>query len=114
MKIERGQIWLVSFNPSRGSEQRGTRPALIIQNNVGNQFSPNTIVLAISSKQGNVKLDIKIEKNNQNYLKNDSFVKCSQILTLSKDRLMKFMGGVSGNELREIEEALMVSLGFEI
>ena len=56
--IKRGEIWITSFNPSRGSEQKGIRPALIVQNNIGNQFSPNTIILAISSKESNKKLDI--------------------------------------------------------
>lgn len=49
MTIKRGDIWLVLFNPARGSEQKGVRPALIIQNNIGNMYSPNTIILAISS-----------------------------------------------------------------
>lgn len=111
MNLKRGQIWLVSFNPSRGSEQRATRPALIIQNDIGNKFSPNTIVLAVSSKQGNVKLDIKIQKTTKNQLKVDSFVKCSQILALSQERLIKCMGEISNTEIQKIEEMLKISLG---
>ena len=111
MNVKRGEIWVTSFNPARGSEQKGIRPALVVQNNIGNQFSPNTIILAISSKKGNKKLDIKILPSSKNNLKEKSFVKCSQILTISKKRLLENLGEISDLELEKVDYAMKISLG---
>lgn len=114
MKIKRWDIWLVSFNPSRWSEQSWVRPALIIQNDIWNKYSVNTIVLAISSKQWNIKLDIPIEPTKCNNLKLTSYVKCNQILTISNKRLIKNMWELSSDELYIINNALSQSLGLWI
>lgn len=112
MKIKRWQIWLVSFNPARWSEQAWIRPALIIQNNIWNEHSANTIILAISTKQWNSKLDILINPSRSNKLKSKSFVKCNQMLTISKDRLIECYWEIWTNELICIEDSIKLSLWF--
>ena len=110
MRIKRWDIWLVSFNPSRWSEQAWIRPALIIQNDIWNKYSVNTIILVISSKQWNIKLDIAIKPTEDNSLKTISYAKCNQILTISSKRLIKNMGTISLDELSIINNALSQSL----
>jgi mRNA interferase MazF len=110
----RGEIWLVDFDPGRGSEQRGRRPALVLQNDVGNQRSqyPNTIVLAMSTKGRPIPFHIQITPNPQNGLQEVTYVKCEQILTLSKTRLLgpQALGRLSPAEMRKVETAVKLSL----
>lgn len=111
MQVKRWQIWLVSFNPARWSEQAWVRPALVIQNNIWNEYSVNTIILAISTKKWNEKLDILVYSTKSNKLNSDSFIKCNQILTISKDRLVEYYWEISNDELALVEKALQLSLG---
>ncbi|MCF7831088.1 type II toxin-antitoxin system PemK/MazF family toxin [Candidatus Gracilibacteria bacterium] len=108
---KRGEIWLVSFNPARGSEQKGTRPALIIQNDIGNKYSSTTIVAAISTKVTDYPQDVVISSNKDNGLKEKSCVKLGQILTIDKNRLIKRMGVISQKEFSELDYAIGCSLG---
>lgn len=87
--MRREQIWLVDWSPGRGSEQLGRRPALVIQTVAANSNPryPNTIVLTLSTKGLNVATHVCIEQDRSNGLKERSWVKCEQILTISKDRL---------------------------
>lgn len=84
----RGEVWLVNWNPARGSEQAGKRPALVIQNDIGNEKSPTTIVAAISSTVKLFPINVKIEPH-ESGLDLSSIVKTSQILTIDKNRLEK-------------------------
>jgi mRNA interferase MazF len=104
----RGQIWLVDWSPGRGSEQLGTRPALVIQTDAANANPryPNTIVLAISRTGHPVASHVKIEPNSANGLRETSYVKCEQVLTISKTRLIQFFGSISEDDLRAVEAAL--------
>jgi mRNA interferase MazF len=110
----RGEIWVVDFDPGRGSEQRGKRPALILQNDAGNQHSQylNTIVLAMSTKGKPIPFHIQITPDQQNGLQEVTYVKCEQILTISKTRLhgQKPMGRLSPAEMRKVETAVKLSL----
>lgn len=83
---KRGGIWLVDWSPGRGFEQTGHRPALIVQNDYGNQTPnyPNTIVVAISTKGRPIPFHVRIEPSETNGLKAVSYVKSEQILTISK------------------------------
>ena len=83
---QRGEVYWVDFSPARGSEQTGRRPALIVQNNVGNQYAPTTIVAAVTSK-GSVKAYPTEVILPAGTLPRPSKVLCSQILTISKSRL---------------------------
>jgi mRNA interferase MazF len=110
----RGEIWMVDFDPGRGSEQRGKRPALVLQNDSGNQHPQylNTIVLAMSTKGRPIPFHIQIAPNPQNGLQEVTYVKCEQILTLSKARLLgpQALGQLSPSEMGKVEIAVKLSL----
>ena len=109
----RGEIYYVDWTPGRGSEQRGARPALIIQNDVGNRFSSTTIVAAISSHQDRVyPFQVQI-KPYESGLPRDSIVKCEQIQTIDQARLGARGGMLDAAKMLEVEGALHRSLGIE-
>jgi mRNA interferase MazF len=110
----RGEIWYVDFDPARGSEQAGRRPALVIQNDAGNASAvyPNTIVFAISTKGRDAPFHVKIDPARDNGLREISYVKCEQILTISKTRLLaRPLGRIGLHDLKRVDVALMLSLG---
>jgi mRNA interferase MazF len=109
---KRGEIWLVNWNPSRGSEQAGKRPALIIQNDVGNINASTTIVAAISASVKLYPMNVKIEAHESGLNKN-SIVKTSQILTVSKLRLEKRIGELTSEKMNQVNQAIKLSLGIE-
>jgi mRNA interferase MazF len=106
---KRGEIWLVNWNPARGSEQAGIRPALVIQNNIGNEHASTTIIAAISSKVRIYPMNILLEPPEGGITK-PSIIKTSQILTISKDRLERKVGLVKENKMKEVDKALRLSL----
>ncbi len=106
---KRGEVWLVNWNPARGSEQAGRRPALVIQNDIGNEKAPTTIVAAISSSVKLYPMNVQINPP-EGGLKQASIIKTSQILTISKKRLEKLLGRISGESLIEVDKAIKLSL----
>ena len=106
---KRGEIWLVNWNPARGSEQAGIRPALIIQNDIGNEKAPTTIVAAISSSVKIYPMNVLIEPPDGG-LDRPSIVKTSQILTISKERLEKRLGHLSHSKMEDVDQAIKLSL----
>ena len=106
---KRGEVWIVNWNPSRGSEQAGRRPALIIQNDIGNEYSPTTIVAAISSSVKIYPINVDI-KPPEGGIETPSIIKTSQILTVSKERLEKRLGQINEQKLQEVNQALKLSL----
>ena len=109
----RGQIWDVDWSPSRGSGQGGVRPALVIQNDRGNTSErfPNTIVATISTKGRDIPFHVRLEPDDQNGLLETSWVKCEQVLTISKTRLIRTSrGSLSPAQLEEVARALKLSL----
>jgi len=110
--LRRGDIWLVNFNPAQGSEQKGIRPALIIQNDVGNEVSPVTIVAAISSVTKTYPINVEI-KPSESGLEKDSVVKLNQIRTIDKKRLIKRLGKLDFSKMKAVNSALMLSLGLQ-
>lgn len=109
---KRGEVWLVNFNPGRGSEQRGIRPAVIIQNDVGNQFSSTTIVAAITRTIKIYPVTVFLPKGSCG-LDFDSMINLAQLLTIDKSRLMKKLGTLNARQLAETDEALQTSLGLQ-
>jgi len=109
----RGEIWLIDWSPARGSEQQGKRPSLILQTNKGNLNSnyPNTIVATISTKGREIPFHIGILPDTINNLSSFSYVKCEQILTISKQRLLKKIGSINTHTLKEVEEGISFALG---
>lgn len=110
--VRRGDIYYADLSPVVGSEQGGMRPVLIIQNDVGNRYSPTVIAAAITSRMGKTKLpthiDIYAERAG---LSRDSIVLLEQLRTLDKRRLKEKMGHLDEPLMREIDTAIAVSLG---
>ncbi|TET65333.1 MAG: type II toxin-antitoxin system PemK/MazF family toxin [Candidatus Aminicenantes bacterium] len=109
---KRGEIWLVNWNPGRGSEQIGKRPALVIQNDTGNEKSPTTIVAAISRSIKLFPMNVRIEpqESGLNFL---SIVKTSQILTIDKQRLEKKLGRLNYQKMQQVDQAIKLSLDLD-
>jgi len=109
---KRGEIWLIDWSPSRGSEQAGFRPALIIQTDAANSNPryPNTIVMAISTKGKPVPFHVVLKPCKSNGLSEVSYVKCEQILTVSKERLLRKLGAIGTEELQQIKLAVRLVL----
>ena len=111
--FKRGEIYFADLSPVVGSEQGGTRPVLIIQNDVGNKYSPTVIVSAITSQLTKAKLPTHIELPSQNYnLPKDSVVLLEQIRTLDKRRLKEKITELDERKMKEVNRALLISLGF--
>ena len=104
----RGEIWYVDWSPARGSEQAGRRPSLIVQADAPNRNPryPNTIVATISEHGRDIPSHVRLEPTPENGLAYASYVKCEQILTISKSRLQERIGGVEEADLRRVEQAL--------
>ncbi len=105
----RGEIWLVNWNPAHGSEQAGKRPALVIQNDIGNEHAPTTIVAALSTTIRIYSMNVLIEPP-QGGLTKPSIIKTGQLLTVSKDRLEKRLGRIEDKKMEEVGRALRLSL----
>ena len=112
MIIKRGDIFYADLSPVVGSEQGGTRPVLIVQNDTGNRHSPTVIAAAITSQTGKAKLPTHIELCALKYgLPKDSVVLLEQIRTLDKRRLREHMGRVDGPLMHRVDTAIAVSFG---
>ena len=112
MTIKRGEIYYADLSPVVGSEQGGVRPVLIVQNNVGNKYSPTVIAAAITSQKfkTNLPTHISVDANSCG-LSKDSIVLLEQIRTLDKQRLKERMGNLPENDMDRIDKALSVSFG---
>ena len=112
-QIKRGEIYYADLSPVVGSEQGGVRPVLIIQNDVGNKYSPTVIVSAITSQLGKAKLPTHIELPAEKYnLPKNSVALLEQIRTLDKRRLQENVTTLSPDKMREVNKSLLISLGF--
>lgn len=109
LTVKKGQIYLAYLN-GKGSEQRGKRPVLILQNDVGNKHSPTTIIAPITSKTKKRKLPVHVPIFS-NKLNKDSMVLVEQIRVMDKSRLVKKLCTISDKQLAEVEKALAVSFG---
>lgn len=109
MEIKKGQIYYADLSPVVGSEQGGCRPVLVIQNDIGNKYSPTTIVAVITTRKTKANLPTHIWLNAECGLPKESMVECEQVRTLDKRRLKEFMGQVSDEVLKEIDKGLKIS-----
>lgn len=110
--VKRGDIYYADLSPVVGSEQGGLRPVLIIQNDVGNRYSPTVIAAAITSRLGKAKLPTHIDVHAERAgLARDSVVLLEQLRTLDKRRLREKMGHMDEEMMQEIDSAIAVSLG---
>jgi mRNA interferase MazF len=112
MIVKRGEIYSADLNPVVGSEQGGIRPVLIIQNDIGNRFSPTVIVLAITSRLGKTRLPTHVEiPVGEGGLAKPSIILAEQVRTLEKTRLGIKLGKLSEREMTRVEAAINASLG---
>lgn len=112
MSVKRGDIYYADLSPVVGSEQGGLRPVLIIQNDVGNRYSPTVIAAAITSRMGKNRLPTHIDIHADKVgLAKDSVVLLEQIRTLDKRRLKEKMGHLDEGMMREVNTAIAVSFG---
>ncbi|MEY8392641.1 type II toxin-antitoxin system PemK/MazF family toxin [Lachnospiraceae bacterium 45-W7] len=107
--IRRGDIYYAELNPVVGSEQGGTRPVLIISNDIGNRHSPTVIIAAITGKT-KVKLPTHTEAKNFKGLDRDSIVLLEQIRTVDKQRLKQHMGTMPADIMARVDKALAISV----
>lgn len=111
--IKRGELYYADLSPVVGSEQGGIRPVLIVQNDVGNKYSPTIIAAAITSKINKAKLPTHIELAALDYgLQRDSVVLLEQIRTIDKRRLKERIGELPETTMLMVDNALLISLGF--
>ena len=114
VSIKRGDIYYADLSPVIGSEQGGLRPVLIVQNDVGNRYSPTVIAAAITSKVGKTKLPTHIDIHADRVgLSRDSVVLLEQIRTIDKRRLREHMGHVDDRLMNQIDTAIAVSFGLQ-
>ena len=112
MVIKRGDIYYADLSPVVGSEQGGVRPVLIIQNDVGNKYSPTVIATAITSQINKAKMPTHIELDANEYgLSKDSVVLAEQIRTIDKRRLKEKIGHLDDELMTWVNEALEISFG---
>ena len=112
MLVKRGDIFYADLSPVVGSEQGGVRPVLIIQNDVGNRYSPTIICAAITSQINKAKLPTHIEINSHRYqLVRDSVVLLEQVRTVDKKRLKEKICHLDESTMGKVDRALMVSFG---
>ncbi|HEY5561883.1 MAG TPA: type II toxin-antitoxin system PemK/MazF family toxin [Clostridiaceae bacterium] len=112
--VKRGDIFYADLSPVVGSEQGGVRPVIIVQNDVGNKYSPTIIVAAITSQINKAKLPTHVEISSEEYgLNKDSVVLLEQIRTLDKKRLKDKIGHMTESDMKKVDDALLISIGVQ-
>ena len=111
MKVKRGDIFYADLSPVVGSEQGGVRPVLVVQNEIGNKYSPTVIIAAITSQMNKVKLPTHVEVSAEFGLPKNSVVLLEQIRTIDKKRLREKVGFTDEFFMKKVDEALLKSVG---
>lgn len=109
-EIKKGQIYYADLSPVVGSEQGGYRPVVVIQNNIGNKYSPTTIVAVITTRATKAKLPTHYWLEDGCGLPKNSMVELEQIRTIDKSRLKKYIGAISYADETNIKKCLKISL----
>ena len=114
LNVKRGDIFYADLSPVVGSEQGGIRPVIIIQNDIGNRYSPTVIVAAITSQINKAKLPTHVEISSEEYgLNRDSVVLLEQIRTLDKKRLKEKIGHMTEDDMKKVNKSLIISLNLQ-
>ena len=112
MNVKRGELYYADLSPVVGSEQGGIRPVLVVQNDVGNKYSPTIIAAAVTSKINKAKLPTHIEIDAQEYgLSRDSVILLEQVRTIDKQRLREKIGRLDELQMVKVNDAISVSFG---
>ena len=109
--IRRGDIYYADLSPVVGSEQGGVRPVLIVQNDIGNKYSPTVIAAAITSQTGKARLPTHISVQTDGGLAKNSVILLEQIRTIDKRRLREKMGTLDADSMSQVNKALSISFG---
>ena len=109
--VKRGDIWIVNLNPTIGHEIKKSRPAVIIQNDYGNKYSPITIIAPITSQNLNKLYPFEVALKKRGNLEKDSKVLLNQIRAVDKRRLIAKIGRVNSVEMDNLDDAIKISLG---
>ena len=112
MVIKRGDIFYADLDPIIGSEQGGIRPVLVVQNNVGNRYSPTVVVLPVSSAKKDY-LPTHIHICGSKMLPKDSIVLAEQIRTIDRNRLKSYVGSVGFEIMKKVDKAVKISIGVD-
>jgi len=114
-QLKRGEVWLANLNPTQGSEQAGIRPVIIFQNDIISQFSTTTITIPLTTNQRRASLPIcMLIEQGDGGLSEDSVALCFQIRVLDKTRLIRRLGQLSAETIAQLEEVMLVTLGYEV
>lgn len=111
MTIKRGELYYADLSPVVGSEQGGVRPVLIVQNDVGNKYSPTIIAAAVTSRMNKAKLPTHIELPPAFGLAKDSVILLEQVRTIDKKRLKERIGELPQATMKRVDKAIMISFG---
>lgn len=112
MNVKRGDVFFAELSPVVGSEQGGTRPVLVIQNDIGNRFSPTVIIAAITAQIQKAKLPTHVEINAKKYgFERDSVILLEQLRTIDKSRLTDKITQLDEALMEKVDEALEISVG---
>jgi mRNA interferase MazF len=112
--VFRGEIWLANLNPTQGSEQAGTRPVIIFQNNLVSRYSSTIVTIPLTTNLRRASLPIcLLIPQGEGGLTEDSVALCFQMRVLDKTRLIKKLGQLSAATIAQIEETVLVTLGYE-
>lgn len=115
MRIYKGDIFYADLTPVVGCEQGGIRPILVVQNNIGNRYSPTIIVAAITSRTEKTHLPTHIPLCSKQYgLRQNSLVLLEQVRTIDRSRLREYIGHLSDPHMQQVDEALAVSFGLDV
>lgn len=111
-RCSRGEIWLLDWNPRRGSEQGGFRPGLVVQTDLGNHApgARTTILVPLTSQGRPFVFYVPLPRSRENGLPSDSWANCTQLLTVDKERLVKRLGRASAAQMERVAEALRATL----
>ena len=111
--LKRGEVWLATLNPTKGSEQAGTRPVIVFQNDVVSRFSTTVIAIPLTTNMRRASLPIclAIEKGDGG-LSRESVALCFQMRSLDKTRLIKRLGQLKNGTITQIEEVVLLTLGY--
>ena len=115
MSIKRGDVFYVNLDPTKGAEQAGTRPVLVIQNDVGNDVAPTVIVAPLTTKifTKHYPMNVHVQRGVAG-LKEHSTILLSQIRTIDKTRLDRNIGRLPSSYLKQVNQAIRISLGLSL
>ena len=115
MQVERGEIWLANLDPTKGSEQAGTRPIIIFQENTISKFTSTIITIPLTTNLRRAALpSCLLISNGQGGLNQDSVALCHQLRVLDKTRLIKRLGQLDINAISELERIVLFTLGYQM